>query len=367
MKLARLAVSGLVIGSLLAIDNLAFADPDAVRDAKAKLDSLNEQVSQIEQEGIAAKDDAEKAKKKLERAREDVEAQMSKVAELSDAIGGSAVMQMQRSGLGSTFELLSSTSEDSFLSSLATVQSENDRAAASVQQLQLDQAKLDVLRAQAAAAKQEMDENLAEHEEKLAEYKQKQSEAEAIYDRLNAEEQARLRELREQQEREAQRRAEAQAAAMGARSEGGTSRTLERSAAGADTQNQAAAAQPAVAAPNSGRASTVINAAMAQIGKSYVFGAAGPNAFDCSGLTSWAYRQAGVNLPRTSQAQYGVGRAVSLADIQPGDLVFYYGQSPSHVAIYIGNGQVVHASNPRNGIRTSGMHYMPLSGIRRVL
>ena len=87
--------------------------------------------------------------------------------------------------------------------------------------------------------------------------------------------------------------------------------------------------------------------------KSYVYGAAGPNAFDCSGLTMMAWAQAGVGLPHSSSAQYGSGPHVAASDLQPGDLVFYY--SPiSHVGMYIGNGLIVHAANPGAGVRVSG-------------
>ena len=73
-----------------------------------------------------------------------------------------------------------------------------------------------------------------------------------------------------------------------------------------------------------------------------MYGAAGPNSFDCSGLTSWAWKQAGVTIPRTSREQAGLP-SVPLSELQPGDLVTYY--SPvSHVAMYIGNGQIIHAS-----------------------
>ena len=103
----------------------------------------------------------------------------------------------------------------------------------------------------------------------------------------------------------------------------------------------------------SGRAAAAIRYAMAQVGKSYVYGAAGPNAFDCSGLTMMAWAQAGVALPHSSSAQYGSGPHVASSDLQPGDLVFYY--SPiSHVAMYIGNGLIVHAANPGAGVRVSG-------------
>jgi cell wall-associated NlpC family hydrolase len=105
---------------------------------------------------------------------------------------------------------------------------------------------------------------------------------------------------------------------------------------------------------------------MAQVGKAYVYGAAGPNAFDCSGLMMMAWAQAGISLPHSSSAQYGMGRHVSSNDLQPGDLVFYY--SPiSHVAMYIGNGLIVEAANPGAGIRVSPVFSMPYAGATRLV
>ena len=108
-----------------------------------------------------------------------------------------------------------------------------------------------------------------------------------------------------------------------------------------------------------------VDYAMAQVGDSYVYGASGPDAFDCSGLTSMAWAAAGVALPRSSGAQLaGGGTPVSMSDLQPGDLVFYY--SPvSHVAMYIGGGQIVHAANPGTGVAVAGVSSMPVSGAVR--
>jgi cell wall-associated NlpC family hydrolase len=104
--------------------------------------------------------------------------------------------------------------------------------------------------------------------------------------------------------------------------------------------------------------------AKAQLGKAYVFGAAGPSAYDCSGLTMAAWSQAGVSLPHSSSAQYATGRHISESELQPGDLVFYY--SPiSHVGMYIGNGQIVNALNPGAGVVVSGLHDMPYAGAVR--
>src|SRR6478609_677885 len=101
--------------------------------------------------------------------------------------------------------------------------------------------------------------------------------------------------------------------------------------------------------PASGRAAAAVTYGLAQVGDSYVYGAAGPSAFDCSGLTMMAWAQAGVGLPHSSGAQMGSGTPVSSSSLQPGDLVFYY--SPvSHVGIYIGGGRIVHAANPSSGV-----------------
>ncbi len=116
--------------------------------------------------------------------------------------------------------------------------------------------------------------------------------------------------------------------------------------------------------PASGRAGAAIAYAMAQVGKAYVYGAAGPDAFDCSGLTMMAWAQAGVALPHSSSAQYSSGPHVAESDLQPGDLVFYY--SPiSHVGMYIGNGMIVNAENPSSGIRVTSLHAMPYVGAVR--
>ncbi len=93
-----------------------------------------------------------------------------------------------------------------------------------------------------------------------------------------------------------------------------------------------------------------------ELGKPYVFGGAGPNSFDCSGLTAFVYGKAGIYLPHSAAAQYNDTRRVPLSNLQPGDLVFYY--SPiSHVAIYIGGGEVLQALNPSAPVEISGLYY----------
>jgi len=114
------------------------------------------------------------------------------------------------------------------------------------------------------------------------------------------------------------------------------------------------AAPPIDIPPTSGGAGTAVRAALSQVGKGYRFAAAGPDYYDCSGLTMWAWAQAGVSLPHYSKAQYEQLPHVPLSAIQPGDLVFFYGDI-HHVGIYIGGGQMVDAANPALGVRVAGI------------
>ena len=118
-------------------------------------------------------------------------------------------------------------------------------------------------------------------------------------------------------------------------------------------------------APASGRAAAAVAAARSALGRPYVWGANGPSGFDCSGLTQWAYAQAGVALPRTSQAQRYAGRQVPLSEARPGDLVLYRSDA-SHVAMYTGNGQVIHAPYPGAPVRYDPVGMMPVSSVTRV-
>jgi cell wall-associated NlpC family hydrolase len=170
----------------------------------------------------------------------------------------------------------------------------------------------------------------ADLEDQIAEYR-------AIQDRLSAEERQAVA-------------AAAQEAARASRAE--------------RTEPLAAASAPVVA--NSDAAQIAIDAAMAQRGKPYVWAAGGPGSFDCSGLTQYAFKAAGISLPHSSRLQSQMGQAVSRAELQPGDLVFFY--SPvSHVGIYIGGGQMVHAPTSGDVVKVAPIDAMGgYAGARRI-
>jgi cell wall-associated NlpC family hydrolase len=133
-------------------------------------------------------------------------------------------------------------------------------------------------------------------------------------------------------------------------------------------------AGPALAAPAldslplapSSAAGIAVKTALAQVGDRYVWGTSGPDTFDCSGLTSYAYAAAGVALPHSSRAQATLGRAVSRAELQPGDLVYFY--SPiSHIGLYIGDGMMVHARTSGRPVAVTSVDMNGYRGARRIV
>jgi cell wall-associated NlpC family hydrolase len=125
---------------------------------------------------------------------------------------------------------------------------------------------------------------------------------------------------------------------------------------------------PEVDAPalpsGSGAGVRALRAAAAQLGKSYRWGAAGPRNFDCSGLTSFSFRQVGITLPRSSSQQARVGKPVAFDDLQPGDLVFFH-RPVSHVGIYAGGGKMIHAPQTGDVVRYQTVNRSTFSGARR--
>ncbi|MDQ3877163.1 MAG: NlpC/P60 family protein [Actinomycetota bacterium] len=149
---------------------------------------------------------------------------------------------------------------------------------------------------------------------------------------------------------------------------------IDAAAAAARRQAAAAAAQSIAVAPvnyaanpapaANPSAQVAVQAALSQVGKPYQWGAAGPNSYDCSGLTMWAWAHAGVSLPHSSAAQYSATARVPTSALQPGDLVFYY--SPiHHVAMYIGNGQMVEAPYTGSNVRVVPFRTSDLVGAGR--
>lgn len=276
--------------------------------------------------------------------------------------------------LGSLSALLSADSPDQFLEtasqlnvvagetkqSLDQAASAKAAAAAAATRANDAQQKANAVAAKASAAsrdaqqaKREADAAAAKAAKASAAVKQRQQDLKAEAGRLK-----RLYNSLTEQERQqalAAQQAEAEAAAVAAERQSLSARGRTLAPEGAGDAAAAPAPQAPASAPASGKAKIAIEAALSKVGVPYVWGAAGPDAFDCSGLTSWAWAQAGVTIPRTSAGQATL-QEVPLSELQPGDLITYY--SPvSHVALYIGNGQIVNASTSSKPVMVMSMYY----------
>jgi cell wall-associated NlpC family hydrolase len=313
--LATLCITAMS-GSMLAASP-TFAEPD-ISDVKARVDSLYGQAEKASERYNDARIELKQATTRLHALRADLSRQQQRVDAVRTEVAQAVVSQYQGQALSTTTQVLLAKNPDTFLDQLATVSGYNDQQAEMMADFAVQARQLEM---REAAAQRELD-RIAKAEKTLADEKaeidKKAAEAKALLDRL-------------------QDRAAA------------TSRGSSR--------------LPNVAV--SGRAGAAVQYALAQVGDAYVYGAAGPDAFDCSGLTMMAWAQAGVSLPHSSSAQMGSGSPVSQSQLAPGDLVFYY-QPVSHVGIYIGNGQIVHAANPSSGVQVAPVFSMPYSGAVRV-
>jgi peptidoglycan DL-endopeptidase CwlO len=209
----------------------------------------------------------------------------------------------------------------------------------------------------------------------------------AVLDRITAHQAGELRELQDTMRDLAQERAEAAGKLLeldkSRRAVASHKRTVERKLATArrllnslplteraaydraSRSDRGALPDFGLAMPPSARAAAAVAAARAALGRPYVWGANGPAGFDCSGLMQWAYAQAGVALPRTSQGQRYAGRQIPFSQARPGDLVTYRSDA-SHVAMYMGNGQVIHAPYPGAPVRYDPVGMMPGATVTRV-
>jgi cell wall-associated NlpC family hydrolase len=321
--LATLSITALS-GTILVAAPTTFADPD-IDTVESRVDTLYHQAEQASERYNDARLELKQSRTRLSALQADVARQQAKVVTVRQQVAASVVAQYQGQALSSTTQVLLSKNPDAFLSQLTTVSEHNDQQSQMMADFAVQAKQLEM---RESAAKRELT-RIAGTEKQLAKEK-------AAIDARAAEAKELLGKLKER-------------AAAASRS----SRSSDRSVAA-----------PTVAVAASGRAGAAVQYALAQVGDAYVYGAAGPSAFDCSGLTMMAWAQAGVGLPHSSGAQMGSGPSVSQSQLRPGDLVFYY--SPvSHVGIYIGNGQIVHAANPSSGVRVAPVNSMPYSGAVR--
>lgn len=365
-----------IIGGLVGAQSPASADPDAVAKAKASLETIQAQSAKIESDYTDAQAALDKAQKSLSRAERDLTSQKAKVASMRAALGRVALGDYQSGGTVSTAtQLVTSGDAGQFLTKLSMVQNVTSRTNEQFQSFQAEQATLQTLESTAAADRATIQAKRDQQAKLLKDADAKEKQAKAVLDKLTAQEKARLaaEQAAQAQALAAQAAARSQATTTVSRDQSRTTDTTTTTTSSPSTTSRStstsssstSSSRTTVSTSSSGRAATAIAYAMAQVGKAYVYGGTGPNGFDCSGLMLRAWGAAGVSLPRTSGEQYGAGTPVSVSQLQPGDLVFYY-SGISHVGMYIGNGMIVHAANPRSGVTTAPLMSMPYQGARRV-
>ncbi|MGI3785890.1 MAG: NlpC/P60 family protein, partial [Janthinobacterium lividum] len=336
-----LGLSSLALGAAMFAGPVSTASADpavTVADAKAQIEQLQVDAEALDQNYLAVKQQVDASKADLALKQQDSQLQAQKVDALRKQVGQAALAQFQDRNVDTAAQLFLDSDTEGFLSQMSTIEKVGANQNRVLQDFQQQRASLTDLQ----RSRQTELASLEKKETDLAALKagsdKKLTEAKAVLAKLTTEQQQALAKQNQQQSDDATTLAES---ALGT-----TPATPDTSKAG-NEKGQIALAW-----------------ARKQLGKPYRFGATGPSAYDCSGLTLGAWKAAGVSINRTSQAQFRNGRAVSRSDLQPGDLVFFYG-GISHVALYVGNGTIIHAPHPGASVRYAKLSTMPFAGARR--
>ena len=328
------------LGACLAVpqaQSAAAAPPLTVADAKAQIEQLEIDAAAIDQDYAAVKEELDSGRVKVGQKRADAKAQADKVERLKAQVGQVALAHYQNRQLDTAAQFFFSDDTEGFLSQVSTVAKVSENQNSVLQNYQQEQATLVTLRQE------------AETDVALLETKSTSSSPYATPPK---------------------RRSPSPSASFPSSPPSSNSSLPTRKNARSKKlpnrgrQQTGPTPSPTRYAAGSGRGAKALAFARTQIGKPYRFGATGPDAYDCSGLTGAAWRAAGVTLPRTSQQQFRVGKVVSQSDLQPGDIVFFY-KDISHNGLYAGNGMLLDAPRPGKSVRYIKVSYMPFAGARR--
>ncbi|MFE4829074.1 NlpC/P60 family protein [Streptomyces sp. NPDC056672] len=354
--------------------NAAPTEPrPSVEEVQKKVDDLYRQAGGATQQYNKAKEATDKQKRAVSRVLDEVAKRADKLNEARRTLGSFAAEQYREGGLTQTAALLFSDSPQAYFEQTQMMDRLSDRQSAVLADYQAQQAAAAKERAEATKSLESLTESQATLRTSKENVQKKLGTARALLSRLTAEEQERLAALERKKEEEARRKAEAKAKEEArAQAEAERERQQAQSPAagtGAGTDSGTGTGTGSGTGSGSGsadsgyatKAAKVLAFARAQIGKPYVWGASGPSSYDCSGLTQAAWREAGVQLPRTTWEQVEAGTRVATGDLLPGDLVFFY-DDISHVGIYIGDGMMIHAPKPGANVREESIYYMPIYG-----
>ena len=342
-------VAGLTTGSPASV---AAPDDPTLDEVQDRVGRLNHQAEQANERYLTLIDQVSETRKDLKATRKDVREQRAKFSKVKRQVTQSLVAEATDSPLGTTAQLLSSEDPEAFIDGLGAVQAYNSTQSDMLAQYSSLSDELGTREGQLEKQLKSIKDAKDQMAEEKADVKDKADKAEQVLAGLKAEQREQVLENAGHDDPSRDEDRDDTGGSDGGDNNGG------------DTDGEAG---PTDTGPTnaSGAAATAIAFAKDQIGDPYVYGATGPDSWDCSGLTSGAYGAAGVSLPRSSSAQAGVGTSVSTSSMAPGDLVFYY--SPiSHVGIYLGGGQLIHAPHSGSSVEITSVDSMPIATVRRV-
>ncbi|MFF7839018.1 NlpC/P60 family protein [Streptomyces ossamyceticus] len=298
--------------------NAAPSDKPSKEEVKAKVDALYEDAGRATDKYNGAKEKQEKLQKEISTIQDNVARGQEELNELREGIGQAASAQYRTGGIDSSIQLFLSADPDDYLDKAATLDQLSGQQVEQLKKIQEKQRALAQQRQEAAEKLEDLAETRETLGKKKKEYQNKLAAAQRLLNSLTAQERAALAEDEQRASRDAGKRVEL----------------------GND-------------APASGYAAAALAAADTQLGKPYVSGGSGPNSYDCSGLTQWAYAQAGVSISRTTYTQQNDGTKIGRDQLMPGDLVFF--NNLGHVGLYAGNNTVIHAPYPGKVVRYESM------------
>jgi cell wall-associated NlpC family hydrolase len=339
----------------------AYAAPEhqSIAQVQAQVNKLYAQADAATQQYDGAKEQTDKENTKANQLLEQV---ARKTATLNDArrtLGMYATAQYRTGGLDQTATFLLSKNPQDMLDQAHTMEQLDNSQEHALEEYRTQQAAISVQRSQAVQSLSK----LTAAQQKLQTEKEavqaKLSTAQTLLNSLTAQQKASMAALQKQQDQAAAAKAAAIAAAAKTSTSGGSGST---SGSGTSTGTGSSTGSGSAYATKAAKA---IAFARNQLGKPYVYGATGPNSYDCSGLTQAAWAAAGVSIPRTTYEQIDYGSRVTASELQPGDLVFFY-SGISHVGLYIGGGEMIHAPHTGDVVKVAPIDEMPIYGYARM-
>lgn len=366
------ALATAALTSVALLSQTANAAPSA--EPRPSIEAVSKKVDDLYHQAETATDKYNATREKTAEQRERVDTLLDDVARRTEKLNtareelGSFAAAQYRTGASApdTATLLLADNPQDYFDQTQLMSRSTTRQKAAVDDYITEQAATTRKRAEATRSLESLTASQKALKTSKATVQHKLTEARSLLSKLNAEEKARLAAI-EKKKREqaaakaaelARQQAATEKAAQQQSSSGTTTGTTSGSASGSSTGS--------TATDSSSKAAEALAFARAQIGKPYVWGATGPDSYDCSGLTQAAWKAAYVSLPRVTYDQVNAGTTVSLADARPGDLVFFY-DDISHVGLYIGDGMMIHAPKPGAYVREESIYYDGTSAIHSVV